>query len=200
LNKNTETEVKLYTPDHTAIVAKLQSLGAKVLYPRILERNFRFENAKETFVQSGIVLRLREDSRVRLTYKDGRSVTNGIVTRREFEVEVSDMETMRDILQGLGYHIYMSYEKYRTTYEFYGAEVVLDELPYGNFTEIEGDIDTIEDIIRALGLQDAPRHPDSYVALFGRVKERVGMMATDLTFENFEGILLPPDTFTATTP
>jgi len=34
----------------------------------------------------------------------------------------------------------MMYEKYRTTFTIGSLEVVLDELPYGNFVEIEGPI------------------------------------------------------------
>jgi adenylate cyclase, class 2 len=193
--ETTETEVKLYTPDHAPIVQKLVSLGARRVYERILERNLRYENAENSLMQQGITLRLREDSRIRLTYKDGGSIVNGITTRNEYEVDVSDMDMMNQILHKLGYHVALTYEKYRTTYEFYGAEVVIDELPYGNFTEIEGDLDTIEDIIRTLNLQDATRYPESYTRLFLNVKHRLNLSFNDLTFANFEGIVVTVQAF-----
>jgi len=42
------------------------------------------------------------------------------------------------VFEALGYAVYMMYEKYRTTFRLDNLEVVLDELPYGNFVEIEG--------------------------------------------------------------
>src|SRR5690349_13157581 len=146
----TETEVKMYTPHLELIQVRLERLGAKLTAPRVFERNVRFENAAHTLTTHGIVVRLRQDSRVRLTYKEAGSAKDGIVSRTEMEVEVSDFETMRAILGKLGYAPHMGYEKYRTTYELDGTEVVLDELPYGNFVEIEGDSETIEKAIQRL--------------------------------------------------
>ena len=88
---------------------------------------------------------------------------------------VSDFETMDVILTRLGYRVRLIYEKYRTTYELAGAEVVLDELPYGNFTEIEGDAATIERVVEMLGLGDARRMSRSYTDIFIDLRERLGL-------------------------
>ena len=80
------------------------------------------------------------------------------------------------------------YEKYRTTYELLGAEVVLDELPFGNFTEIEGDAQAIERVVAALGLGGCTRMSASYVDIFVAVKARLGLSARDCTFEAFAGV------------
>ena len=50
----------------------------------------------------GIVLRLRQDEAVKLTYKADASMERGIVSRFEAEVEVSDFETMALILAAAG--------------------------------------------------------------------------------------------------
>jgi adenylate cyclase, class 2 len=191
---NIETEVKLYTPDHAPIVQKLGSLGAQLIYPRVLEKNLRYDNTDGGLVQRGVVLRLRQDSRVRMTYKDGGTLQDGIVTRQEIEVDVDNLQNMQLILENLGFYVYLTYEKYRTTYEFYGAEIVIDELPYGNFVEIEGEQATIEDIIRILGLQGAIRVPESYTRLFVSLKERLALPFEHLTFTNFENVVIPPAT------
>ena len=73
---------------------------------------------------------------------------------------------MHVILRRLGYEVALVYEKYRTTYELDGAEIVLDELPYGNFTEIEGDAETIERVVAVLGMGAARRMSGSYVQIF----------------------------------
>jgi adenylate cyclase, class 2 len=194
-NNYIETEVKLYAPHLELIEVRLERLGAALTAPRVFERNVRFENAERTLTVHGIVVRLRQDSRVRLTYKEAGSTRDGIVSRTEIEVEVSDFEAMRAMLGKLGYAPYMAYEKYRTTYTLDGAEVVLDEMPYGNFVEIEGDPQAIVRVTQRLELGMARRYAESYAALFDRVKQKLGLTFEDLTFDNFKGVTVTEDAF-----
>lgn len=189
--KHEETEVKLYVPDHITVEHRLHQLGARLTAPRVFESNVRYENADETLTANGIVVRLRRDSRVRLTYKEGGTINDGIISRYEAEVEVSDFETMDTLLNKLGYHPALIYEKYRTTYELDGAEIVLDEMPYGNFVEIEGETQVIEDLLKRLQLHNATRYPASYVSLFESVKRYLSLTFRDLTFANFANIDVP---------
>jgi len=193
----TETEIKLYVPDLEGVRERLESAGAELIVPRVFERNVRYEDAGKTLTPRGIVVRLREDTHARLTYKEDKSVEEGIATRFEAEVEVSDFGVMETILGKLGYMPFLSYEKYRTTYALDGAEVVLDEMPYGNFVEIEGTREGIEQLIEKLGLGDAPRLEASYVELFERVKQKLGLTFTDLTFAHFEGVSVGSEVFEA---
>lgn len=87
------------------------------------------------------------------------------------------------------------YEKFRTTYELGEAEVVLDEMPFGPFVEVEGPADAIGRALDRLGLADAPRILVSYLALFERVKAALKLDAHDLTFDNFAGVIVPPEVF-----
>ncbi len=191
-----EIEVKLYIPDLSALVARLEAAQAKLVKPRLFERNLRYDNAERSLTRRDVVLRLREDDRVHLTFK-GASVTaaSGIHARFEAEVEVSDFTQMDLILGQLGYAPYMVYEKYRTTYDLEGAEVVLDEMPFGQFVEIEGDVSAIENAMHKLDLHDAPRYPASYAALFDIVRKNLNLPFEDLTFENFKGITVEENDF-----
>jgi adenylate cyclase, class 2 len=201
LSNYTETEVKLYVPDLKAVEESLQALGAKLITARVFERNVRYENAAKDLSKRGIVVRLRQDNRVRLTYKEppkeytGGLLEEGIMHRFEAEVQVDHFETMALILEKLGYTPHMTYEKYRTTYEIGGAEVVLDEMPYGNFVEIEGDGQVIPVVLEKLGLQNAKRFQSNYVKLLDSVRHHLKLDFTDLTFENFKGIDVPEDAF-----
>lgn len=195
VSHHTETEVKLYVPHLEVVQVRLERLGAQLVVPRVYERNIRYDTADHALTPAGIVLRLRQDTRIRLTYKDSQSAQGGIISRFEAEVEVSDFDTMDTILRKLGYSAYMVYEKYRTTYELDGTEVVLDEMPYGNFVEIEGDTAAIERLIDRLELGNAKRYPASYVALFDNVRRNLGLDFDDLTFANFEGIAVPEAAF-----
>ena len=194
--KNIETEVKLYTPDLETIRLRLEELGAHLQQARIFERNVRYDDSRQGLSKQGSVLRLRADAQTRLTYKSGGQSVNGIVSRQELEVSVSDFDTMNAILESLGFHPYMSYEKYRTTYTLGDAEIVLDEMPYGFFTEIEGETHVIERFVKELNLTDAPRYSASYIHLFEHVRQNMGLKFWDLTFENFEGIQVPEAAFT----
>ncbi|MDE2950523.1 MAG: class IV adenylate cyclase [Chloroflexota bacterium] len=183
-----EVEVKLYTPDLALVQRALEAAGAVLKSPRVFERNLRYENAAGTLTAGGIVLRLRQDAEAKLTYKSGESSEGGIFRRFEAEVVVSDFETMDVILRRLGYEVALVYEKYRTTYALGEAEIVLDELPYGNFTEIEADAEEIERVIGMLGLGGHRRMSGSYTEIFAELKRRLGLDMRDLSFEGFAGV------------
>jgi len=191
-----ETEVKLYVPDLAGVIRQLEEIGATLAKPRVYERNMRYDNTAHTLTPDGIVLRLRQDTRTRLTFKDGdRTITDGIKSRFEAEVEVSDFDTMHLILGKLGFTPYMVYEKYRTTFELDDTEIVLDEMPYGNFVEIEGERQAIEGVLAKLGLEKARRYGASYAVLFDNVRRNLALKVDDLTFENFKGVTVPEGAF-----
>ncbi len=183
-----EVEVKLHSPDLAAVRKALEKAGAVLLKPRVFERNLRYDSADGTLMAAGIVLRLRQDEAVKLTYKADASIADGIVSRFEAEVTVSDFDTMDVILRRLGYRVGLIYEKYRSTYALASAEVVLDELPYGNFTEIEGDVETIERAVAMLGLGGCRRMTGSYTDIFLGLKERLDLDVEDCTFDEFVGV------------
>src|SRR5690606_27366801 len=176
---------------------RLDEAGARLVQARILERNNRYDDFKGNLSGAGDVLRLRHDTRARLTFKQGRDKTRvgDAVSRFEAEVEVSDFDAMDEILRRLGYRTYMVYEKYRTTYQLDGVEVVLDELPYGNFVEIEGEAEAIQQVRLRLGLGEATAYRGGYTDLFERVRRKLKLKFTDLTFANFEQIDVPQSAF-----
>lgn len=195
MNSNfTETEIKLYVPDLQAVEQRLTAVEAALKAPRIFERNVRYDRADGSLSANAMVLRLRQDTRIRLTYKEDLpdvEASSSVSSRFEAEVEVSDFEAMDTILRKLGYKPYMVYEKYRTTYLLNNAEITLDELPVGTFVEIEGDAEAIQTVRESAGLENARQMPSSYTTIFDRVKKRLGLHFADITFANFEGITIP---------
>ena len=187
-----EVELKLHTPDLSRVRSALAEASAAMTKPRVYERSLRYENAAKTLSESGIVLRLRQTSadnrRGLLTYKEGARIKNGISQRFEAEVAVDDFEMMDMILHKLGYEVALIYEKYRTTYTLGAAEIMLDEMPFGSFSEIEADADVIESLVMRLGLENQPRMAASYTEIFANVKERLNLDFRDLTFDNFAGV------------
>jgi adenylate cyclase, class 2 len=187
--KHIETEVKIKVHNLREIEDQLKAAGATLKAGRVYERNIRYDEASGALSSSGRLLRLRQDTRVRLTYKEsGETTSTGALSRPELEVEVSDFETMDLMLHKLGYSVALIYEKYRTTYELDECEIVLDELPFGAFIEVEGEPEAIERVLTALNLAAAQRIPASYSDLFFRLKAEYGLVFRDLTFENFKDI------------
>ncbi|MFM8322659.1 MAG: class IV adenylate cyclase [Chloroflexota bacterium] len=188
-NKNSELEVKFYVRDLAAVERKLQLLGAQLTAGRVFEINLRFDTPDGRLGRGMQALRLRQDTRARLTYKGPSSFTSGARLRTEIEFEASDFAAAQAFLEALGFQVAMGYEKYRTTYQLGPVEVVLDELPYGNFVEIEGpDPAAIRAACNTLGLRWDAAAGGSYVALFEALKQRRGLDFRDLSFENFHGL------------
>lgn len=192
-----ETEVKIYTTSLAKIETVLQAKGAKLIQARVFEHNIRYDLDDKSLQKRGVVVRLRKDNTVKLTYKEPGTIERGIITREELEVEVNDFDTMQKILGKFGYNPSRTYEKYRTVYSCHNTHIMLDELPYGNFIEVEGKSDNIELVLEQLGLQDAERRVDSYSKLFDHVKHHLELKFNDLSFENFADIDVPIDAFTA---
>ena len=182
-----EREVKFYLQDMREMQKRLLAAGAEIERPRVFERNLRYDTPLGDLTAQHRVLRLRQDSRARLTYKGPSDLNESVSVRQELEVEVGDFDETHAILTALGYVISVMYEKYRTTYRLQQVEVVLDEMPFGSFMEIEGpDTDSIRLAADALGLDWEARCNANYMALFERLRAR-GLQAEHLTFELLEG-------------
>jgi len=112
------------------------------------------------------VLRLRRrGERAILTFKEREPSPSAIKRQREDETEVSDADALAAILEALGYRPTLVYEKRRTTWHLGGVEVVLDELPFGLFLEIEGEESQILEAERLLNLEAAEAEHAPYPEL-----------------------------------
>ena len=188
-----ELEVKFYVTDLNAIQSHLQVLGANVSQPRTHEINLRFDTPDGQLTRTLKVLRLRQDSAVRLTYKGPSLIQNGVHVRKEIEFTASDFNSAKAFLEALGFQVQMMYEKYRSVYELGGVQVTLDEMPYGSFVELEGaDPTHIQTANQRLGLKWEARILESYTALFERLRSVLGFTFRDLSFANFEHLPVSP--------
>jgi adenylate cyclase class 2 len=140
------------------------------------------------------VLRLRKDEKCYLTYKGPAQYGKTVSVRKEYEVEVSDLETTEELLNALGYQVSVRYEKWRTKYHIANFEIDLDEMPFGKFIEIEGtDPAEIERIARTLALDWNLRITESYMMLFERFKKNKHVQLSNLDFESFKDIKATPE-------
>lgn len=112
------------------------------------------------------VLRLRRvGGGARLTYKERQESDSAIKRQREDETGVADADAVAAILDAVGFRPALVYEKRRETWRLGEAEVVIDELPFGWFVEIEGAEIDILDAERELGLSTAEAVNESYPEL-----------------------------------
>ena len=186
---NLEVEVKFLVDDLAAWRARLEAAGARQVKPRLHERNVRFDDGASSLLRKGQLLRLRQDDGARLTFKGMAEAdhTSEAKVREELETSVGDFETAAEILGRLGFGPRQVYEKYRETFHLEDVEVVLDELPFGDFLELEGHEDGIRNAAQQLGLAWEERILDNYLLLMARVKDYYELPFNDLTFANFEG-------------
>jgi adenylate cyclase class 2 len=184
-----EQEVKFYVSDIAALEKKLVEMGAKPEQPKTHEINLRFDTPDQRLSSRFQVLRLRQDTRARLTYKGPSDPERDISAREELEVEISDLGTAQAILESLGFEVLVMYEKYRAAYLLDEVEISLDEMPFGTFCEIEGpDTESIHKIAEKLGLDWEARSKLSYLALFSMVKENLNLEIHNLDFKSFSGL------------
>ncbi|MDO9547075.1 MAG: class IV adenylate cyclase [Pelolinea sp.] len=188
-----EKEAKFYIRDLEKIEQHIIDLGGEMVQPRTFETNLRFDTPNRELSASFQVLRLRQDTRARLTYKGPADPGSTVNSRPEYEVEISDLDTGRMILEALGYEVVTIYEKYRASYSLGEVEISLDEMPFGYFLEIEGpDEEHIQAMAKKLDLNWENRSSLSYMRLFTLVKKRLDLSMRDLTFENFSELDFQP--------
>ncbi len=184
--KDQEVEVKFYINSLHALEQRLKSFKAELIQQRVHEINYRFDLPDGSLTRSQCILRLRQDQRATLTYKGPAQPDQPVSVRKEIEVEVSNFNSTKNILEALGYEISTMYEKQRTTYLMRNIEVTLDEMPYGSFIEMEGpDADSIQAAAAELGLDWSARVLGSYLGLFALVKNKLNLTAKHLTFADF---------------
>jgi len=194
--KNQEIEAKFYVNNLDKILTRLHELEARLTQPRVLETNIRFDLPDASLRAERRVLRLRHDTEARLTYKDPSQNEQGVLNRREIEFTVEDFDKAKLLLEALGYQCIFYYEKYRTTYVLsqtseVSTYVMLDELPYGNFVEIEGaTIEVIKEAANKLNLKWDTAIGKSYSALFDQARKILNISFQDLSFTNFSGMLV----------
>ena len=183
-----EIEVKFYLSDMDAIRDRILELGA-VSMGRIFETNLRFDDADNRLIEKKSLLRLRRDTKTILTFKSEPPFKNDqFKILKELEVEVSDFTTMKHILESLGFREEQVYEKWRETFRLNSANLCLDTMPYGDFLEIEGEMEDIKKLASQIGLKWKKRILLNYLAIFDVIKQKSNLPFYDVTFSNFINI------------
>ncbi|MCK4335353.1 MAG: class IV adenylate cyclase [Candidatus Aenigmarchaeota archaeon] len=158
-----EIEIKFEVKNENEIIDKLKALGAEKTKEGF-EHNSVFDNGE--LREKGILLRLRKfGNKNTLTLKTG--ITKGeFKEANEIEIEVSDFQRMKAVLESLGYGVSWVYEKKTTHFILNGTKISLDRIPFGTYMEIEGTRKGIRDVIEKLGLDPEKGITKTYFELY----------------------------------
>jgi adenylate cyclase class 2 len=161
------------------LTAKLGDLGAE-FHSEVFEENYLHRGG--VLEERAAVLRLRKiGDRTILTYKERLRNDSDIKHRIEYETDVANVDAMERIIQSLGYKLNVVYEKHRKTWHFGDVEIVLDELPFGLYMEIEGEVEAIEEAERSLEILDLVPEPRGYP----RLAVKYGKLVNDVSEARF---------------
>jgi predicted adenylyl cyclase CyaB len=153
-----ELEVKILGVNRKKIEETLTSLGAKKVFDGDIQTLF-FDFKDGAIIKAKDVLRLRkEQDKTELTYKKIH-ITQTAKVAEEYSVEVSNLETTKQILENLGLSVIESMQKHRVSYTLDQARFDIDRYAgnYGyipEFLEIEAEnIDLIHKYAGLLGFK-----------------------------------------------
>lgn len=161
-----EVEVKIAFDAIEPLIQRIERLGAARIHPRTLEDNVLLDSENGRLRDSGSMLRVRQyGGRGYLTFKAPAPGPEGYKVRSEIETEILDPEQCLRILESAGLRRVWRYMKYRTIYQMNDLKLLVDETPIGNFLELEGPRERIDEFAGRLGKSAADYIPMSYRAL-----------------------------------
>ena len=146
-----EKKYRLTGKQRQFLLARLPAIGAR-LEREEFEVNTIYSG--ETLNMERTALRLRRVGKnAILTYKERFPSSSSIKHQREDETRIDNPDAMEAILDALGFAPALVYEKKRATWRLGDSEIVMDELPFGLYMEIEGKESDIKAIERKLGVK-----------------------------------------------
>lgn len=147
-----EKKYRLGAEEKASVLEALDEIGA-VYQGEDFEENILYSN--NDLFEKRAVLRLRRiGEKTILTFK--RRIQNEFAVKHnvEYETEVADFDEISKIFENLGFRPMLVYEKRRRTWNFRAVEIVVDELPFGWFMEIEGSMTAIAEAEMFLGAEE----------------------------------------------
>lgn len=171
-----EKKYLLKTSQRRAIEKRLRDFGYQPK-PVEFEENTIYRGGNLEFGSRAMRIR-RVNGEAILTFKERIPTNSPIKHQKENETRVSDPDATHEILLSLGFAPAVVYEKRRTRWQVGKAKVVIDELPFGLFMEIEAserDIRRVEKLIDGGKLTAVLETYPSLTAVLGS-KNRKGII------------------------
>jgi adenylate cyclase class 2 len=202
-----EREIKLRIADLAALRKALRKFGARIVTPRVHERNVLFDTLDRSLAAREQLLRIRTEKvagrsqkrspRHLLTFKrplmtaDSAQNPDQHKVREEIQLQVSEPRQLALIFERLGMRCWFQYEKFRTTFRLPVSNawathllLELDETPIGIFLELEGPAQAIDRGARALGFTNRDYVLANYMVLYREYCRSRNEVPGDMLFHN----------------
>lgn len=177
-----ETEVKFRIDSIPEIRDQLHRIGAE-LVSKAFEYNLRFDDTAKSVSAMGATLRLRRDRQTKLTFKAKPDTSEGVRVSEKLTVKINDFDTMKAILERLGYWVCQQVEKEREAWQYQSIRLCIDTLPMGQFLEIQGPKRGIRTVAQLLGLDFDQRILEHYGILWGEYCKSRNISQNDILFD-----------------
>ena len=170
-----ETEIKFRVAEIGALVLRLRESGFNLDTPRAFESNVLYDTPNRDMRARTEILRLRSYAgRWTVTHK--RLPDSGLGEDRhkhrvETETEVSNGDALGEIFRALGLVAAFRYEKWRSEWSDGIGHCVIDETPIGDYAELEGPAEWIDQVAPRLGIESSDYITLSYGRLFEQWRE-----------------------------
>ncbi len=177
-----EVELKSVCDDLTATRKQLEKAGAKLSFEgKLSDRRYDVESRELT--ERDEVLRVRRyeapgSSKTYLDWKGPTETQDVYKVREEISTLVEDFESLEEILARLGFIIAMEIDREIAQYTLGGATIRFETYPRMDvLVEVEGEPDSIEQAIEALGMSRGHFNSDRLAAFISRFEQRTGVRA-----------------------
>jgi adenylate cyclase class 2 len=166
-----EKKYRLTKEEWDSVVSSLEGIGAQYLGEDFETNTIYFGTPLEA---SGGVVRIRRtQDRALLTFKRRLEGPGDVKRQVEHETEISDADSTARIITELGLEPKLIYDKRRKTWRLRDTEIVLDELPFGLFMEIEGSVTGIKEIEILLGIENVTVEHETYPEITARLGQKI---------------------------
>lgn len=188
----TEFEAKFYPVNKEEYRKKLTSIGAKLIIPeRKMIRVVADKRANPMLAKSGYI-RIRDEGNgvVRFSLKIIAEKGGVLSDQKEIDVEVSDFDKTKKIIEATGVVFNRRQETLREEWEYKDAQITIDSWPGLNvYSEIEANSEEkVKEISDELGFDWEKKiitpAAEVYEKVYGINIDEVLKMISDITFEN----------------
>lgn len=187
----TEFEAKFYPVNKEEYRKRLLSIGAKLTIPeRKMIRIVADKRANPEVAKNGYIRVRDEGNIVRLSLKITAGENGQLSDQKEIDVEVSDFEKTKRIIEATGVVFNRRQENLREEWEYKGAQITLDTWPgLDTYSEIEASSEEmVKEIADDLGFDWDKKMiipaADVYVKVYKMGIDEVLEKISNITFEN----------------
>jgi predicted adenylyl cyclase CyaB len=177
-----EVELKAVVDDPAAARKRVEKAGAKLVFEGKLSDS-RYDVESRELSERDEVLRVRRyeapgSTRAYLDWKGPTEQQEAYKIREEISTLVEGSDSLREILSRLGFMVIVEIDRQIAQYELNGATIRFETYPRMDvLVEVEGQPDSIEQAIEALGMARGRFSSDRLARFVERFEQRTGVRA-----------------------